>query len=129
MALGSTQPLTEMSTRNLPGGKGHPARKADLTAICDPMVYKMREPRHLTNPWACTACYRDSFIFITLWHVDPLLGGDNEIGDCTAIVAMKRPASNREMVFSARSATEQFSSNRGKVFLCGPCRDIISRTT
>jgi hypothetical protein len=24
MALGSTQPLTEMSTRNLPGGKGRP---------------------------------------------------------------------------------------------------------
>jgi hypothetical protein len=35
MALGSTHPLTEMSTRNLPGGKGRPARKADnLTAIC-----------------------------------------------------------------------------------------------
>jgi hypothetical protein len=33
--MGSTQPLTEMSTRNLPGGKGRPARKADnLTAIC-----------------------------------------------------------------------------------------------
>jgi hypothetical protein len=29
MALCSTQPLTEMSTRNLPGGKGRPARKAD----------------------------------------------------------------------------------------------------
>jgi hypothetical protein len=29
MAVGSTQPLTEMSTRNLPGGKGRPARKAD----------------------------------------------------------------------------------------------------
>jgi hypothetical protein len=29
MALGSTQPLTEMSTRNLPGDKGRPARKAD----------------------------------------------------------------------------------------------------
>jgi hypothetical protein len=28
MALGSTQPLTEMSTRNLPGGKGRPARRA-----------------------------------------------------------------------------------------------------
>jgi hypothetical protein len=39
MALGSTQPLTEMSTRNLPGGKGRPARKADnLTAICEPTV-------------------------------------------------------------------------------------------
>jgi hypothetical protein len=38
VALGSTQPLTEMSTRNLPEGKGRPARKADLTAICEPIV-------------------------------------------------------------------------------------------
>jgi hypothetical protein len=39
MALGSTQPLIEMSTRNLPGGKGRPARGADnLTAICEPIV-------------------------------------------------------------------------------------------
>jgi hypothetical protein len=39
MALWSTQPLTEMSTRNLPGGKKRPARKADnLTAICEPIV-------------------------------------------------------------------------------------------
>jgi hypothetical protein len=39
MALGSTQPLTEMCTRNLPGGKGRPARKADnLTAICESSV-------------------------------------------------------------------------------------------
>jgi hypothetical protein len=29
MALGSTQPLTEMSTKNLPVGKGRPTRKAD----------------------------------------------------------------------------------------------------
>jgi hypothetical protein len=40
MARRSTQPLTEMSTRNLPGGKGWPALKADnLTAICEPIVY------------------------------------------------------------------------------------------
>jgi hypothetical protein len=37
MALGSTQPLTERSARNLPGGKGRPARKADLTDICLPI--------------------------------------------------------------------------------------------
>jgi hypothetical protein len=38
MALGSTQPLTEMSTKNLLGGKGRPAHKADnLTAICEPI--------------------------------------------------------------------------------------------
>jgi hypothetical protein len=63
MALGSTQPLTEMSTRNLPGGKGRPARKADnLTAICEPAVWKMWEPRRLTTLWASTACYKDSFM-------------------------------------------------------------------
>jgi hypothetical protein len=39
MALGATQPLTEMSTRNLPGGKGQPARKTDiLAAIYEPTV-------------------------------------------------------------------------------------------
>jgi hypothetical protein len=39
MALGLTQLLTEMNTRNLPGGKGRPARGADnLTAICEPIV-------------------------------------------------------------------------------------------
>jgi hypothetical protein len=42
MALGSTQPLTEMNTRNtrnLPGGEGRPGRKADnLTAIYEPIV-------------------------------------------------------------------------------------------
>jgi hypothetical protein len=61
MALESTQPRTEMSTRNLPGGKGQPARKADnLTAISEPTLYKM-EPRRLTTLWASTACYKDSF--------------------------------------------------------------------
>jgi hypothetical protein len=39
MGLGSTQPLTEMSTRNLPGGKKRPARRADnLAAIYEPNV-------------------------------------------------------------------------------------------
>jgi hypothetical protein len=39
VALGSTQPLTEMSTRNLPGGGGErPVGKADkLPAICGPI--------------------------------------------------------------------------------------------
>jgi hypothetical protein len=36
IALGSTQPLTEMSTRDLPAAKGQPACKADnLTGICE----------------------------------------------------------------------------------------------
>jgi hypothetical protein len=37
--LGSIQPLTEMSTRNLPAGKKRPARWADNpAAICEPNV-------------------------------------------------------------------------------------------
>jgi hypothetical protein len=39
MALGSIQPLTEMSTSIIPGGWGRPAFKADnLTAICESTV-------------------------------------------------------------------------------------------
>jgi hypothetical protein len=39
VALGSTRPLTEMSTRKLPEGKGRPARKTDkLTPIFEPIV-------------------------------------------------------------------------------------------
>jgi hypothetical protein len=39
MAPGSTQPLTEMSTRNFPGGKGQPLCRADnLTSIYEPNV-------------------------------------------------------------------------------------------
>jgi hypothetical protein len=33
MALGSTEPLTEMSIRNLPGSKGRPACEADLPSV------------------------------------------------------------------------------------------------
>jgi hypothetical protein len=42
MAPGSTQPLTEISTKNIPGGgKVQPAHKADnLTAICELTVYR-----------------------------------------------------------------------------------------
>jgi hypothetical protein len=66
MALELTQRLTEMSSRNLPGDKGWPALKADnLTAICEPSVYKVWEPRRLTNVWAATICYRDSFTFLS----------------------------------------------------------------
>jgi hypothetical protein len=59
-ALRSTQSLTEMSTRNLSVDKGQPMLKADnLTAICEPIIYKMWEPRRLTTLWVCRACNRD----------------------------------------------------------------------
>jgi hypothetical protein len=59
MALGSTQPLTEMSIRNLPCWQPY----RHLWADC---LEKMWEPRRLTTLWASTACYRDSFTFLPI---------------------------------------------------------------
>jgi hypothetical protein len=52
IALGFTQPLTEMSTRNHLGreGKVRPAGKFDdHTAICESIVLTMGNPRRLTT--------------------------------------------------------------------------------
>jgi hypothetical protein len=52
MALGSTQLLTEMSTRNLPGGKGRPARKADnLIVVCEWIVYTKCGSLDVSQPY------------------------------------------------------------------------------
>jgi hypothetical protein len=52
MALGSTQPLTEISTRNLPGGKGRPTRKADnLTTICEPIFERKCGSLDVSQPY------------------------------------------------------------------------------
>jgi hypothetical protein len=41
-------------------------RRADnLTAICEPTVYTMWDPYHITTLWASNACCGDSF---TLWR-------------------------------------------------------------
>jgi hypothetical protein len=49
MALGSTQPLTEMNTRSPPGGKKRPARRAGNIAS----IYK---PQPLGTLRASSAC-------------------------------------------------------------------------
>jgi hypothetical protein len=51
-----------------------------------------------------------------MWLVDPLLGGDRDIGDCTAAVVRQRPANNKGMVFSAQSTKQQLNRNIGTVF-------------
>jgi hypothetical protein len=48
--------------------------------------------------------------------VDPLVGGDREIDDCTANVARHQPVNNRGIVFSARFAKQQLNNNRGTMF-------------
>jgi hypothetical protein len=74
MALGSTQRLREMSTRNLPGGKRRPARKADnLTAIYVPIVQKMWKPRRLRTLWAPMAGYRNTGIALPFVFLLPFM--------------------------------------------------------
>jgi hypothetical protein len=47
--------------------KGRSVNKADnLSAICEPIVQKMWEPQHLSTQRVSTACYSDSFAFLTL---------------------------------------------------------------
>jgi hypothetical protein len=50
MALRFNQSLAEKSTRNLLEGKGgRPVSNSDLTAICEPIIWKMRETRTSHN--------------------------------------------------------------------------------
>jgi hypothetical protein len=58
-ALGSTEPVTEMSTRNLPGGKGRPARKADtpkanpVASLDSPYAVRVVHTKSIQNKWVC----------------------------------------------------------------------------
>jgi hypothetical protein len=46
------------------GSRARPALTAiSFTAICEPTVYTMLDPQHLTTIQASTACYGDSFTF------------------------------------------------------------------
>jgi hypothetical protein len=50
------------------GGKERPAHKADnLTAIYEPIIYKMWEPRRFTTLYASKTCYSDSFCLFMEW--------------------------------------------------------------
>jgi hypothetical protein len=64
MDLVSTQPLTKMITRNLPGGKKRPARRSDNL---QPSVSRMSENVRAStsqNPKGLHGLYRDNFILL-----------------------------------------------------------------
>jgi hypothetical protein len=64
-----TQPLAEMSNRNLSGCKARPARKAEnLTAICEAIYYTKWNPRLLATLLAFMVCYRGSFTFFFYFY-------------------------------------------------------------
>jgi hypothetical protein len=51
------------------GSRARPVRKDDnLTVVCEPTVYTMSDPQHLTNLLASTAYYGDSFTFYCMGY-------------------------------------------------------------
>jgi hypothetical protein len=62
VALGSTQPLTEISTRNLLRGKGRPARKADIISAVSRLFRKCGS-FDVSQPYEPPSCYRYSSTF------------------------------------------------------------------
>jgi hypothetical protein len=68
-----------MSTSNLPGGKGQPARKADnLTAICESIVLENVGASTSHNPMGPHGCYRDSFTFCFYAKLDKNVYSNNK---------------------------------------------------
>jgi hypothetical protein len=87
----STQPLTDISIRTLTGGRARPARKDDnLTAICEPVVYKTWEPRRLS---ALRPATRTALLFVVVLFFDKnqvVVGSSLMVWSTPAIIHMRR---------------------------------------
>jgi hypothetical protein len=63
MALGSTQPLVEMSTRNILGGKGGRCLRLTISPLSRAECHEIWEPKPPGTLSATLGMLRDSFIF------------------------------------------------------------------
>jgi hypothetical protein len=64
MTLVWSQPLTEMITRNVPGGKGWLVHKADNSLLTVSKLSRKFVSLDISQTqWACAACYKNSFFY------------------------------------------------------------------
>jgi hypothetical protein len=71
MALGSTQPLVIMSTRNIPGGKGDRSVRLTSPPSCAE-CHEIWEPKPPGTLWATPVLLRDCFIFFNTYDLQAL---------------------------------------------------------
>jgi hypothetical protein len=62
-ALGSTQPLVKMSTRNIPGGKGSRCVRLTTSQPSRAECHEIWEPKPPGTLWATLGLLQDSFTF------------------------------------------------------------------
>ena len=67
MALGSTQPLVKMSTRNIPGSKGGRCVRLRTSPPSRAGCHEIWEPKPPGTLWATPGLLRDSFTFTGSW--------------------------------------------------------------
>jgi hypothetical protein len=63
MALGSTQPLVKMSTRNIPGGKGGPCVRLTTSPLSCAECHEIWETKPSGTLWATPGLLGDDFTF------------------------------------------------------------------
>ena len=68
MALGSTQPLVKMRTRNIPGGKGGLSMRLPTSPPSRAECHEIWEPKPPGTLWATPGLLRDSFTFLPPYH-------------------------------------------------------------
>jgi hypothetical protein len=67
MALGSTQPLVKMNTRNIPGGKGGRCVRLTTSPPSCAECHEVWEPKSPGTLWATPGLLRDSFNFLPFY--------------------------------------------------------------
>jgi hypothetical protein len=68
MALGSTEPLVKMSTRNIPGGKGGRCVRLTTSPPSCAECHEIWQPKPSGTLWATPGLLRDCFTFFTDIH-------------------------------------------------------------